>query len=49
MIEYRNNPEDNIVEITVEGKVTEADFDQVIAKLKADIKKHGKLRILEEK
>lgn len=48
MIEYRNNPEDNIVEITVEGKVTEADFDQVIAKLKADIEKHGKLRILEE-
>lgn len=48
MIEYRNNPDNNIVEITVEGKVTEADFDTVIAKLKADIEKHGKLRILEE-
>lgn len=48
MIEYRNNPEDNIVEITVEGKVTEADFDTVIVKLKVDIEKHGNLRILEE-
>ncbi|MUG91405.1 STAS/SEC14 domain-containing protein [Scytonema sp. UIC 10036] len=48
MIEYRNNPNNNIVEISVEGKITEADFDHVIAQLKADIEKHGKLRILEE-
>lgn len=48
MIEYRNNPDNNIVEITVEGKVTEADFDRVVSQLKADIEKHGKLRILEE-
>ncbi len=48
MIEYRNNTDNNIVEITVEGKITEADFDQVITQLKADIEKHGKLRILEE-
>ncbi|MGB3207335.1 MAG: STAS/SEC14 domain-containing protein [Crinalium sp.] len=48
MIEYRNNPNNNIVELTVEGKITEADFDQVIAQMKADINKHGKLRMLEE-
>ncbi|MEL6164382.1 MAG: STAS/SEC14 domain-containing protein [Cyanobacteria bacterium J06628_3] len=48
MIEYRNNPENNIVEISVEGKITEADIDQVVAQIKADIEKHGKLRILEE-
>ena len=47
MIEYRNS-DTNIVEISVEGKVTEADFDQVAAQLKSDIEKHGKLRILEE-
>ncbi len=48
MIEYRNNPKNNIVEIRVEGKVTEADLDQVVSQLKADIEKHGKLRVLEE-
>lgn len=48
MIEYRNNPENNIVELTIEGKVTAADFEQTVAQLKADIAKHGKLRLLEE-
>ncbi|NJN23327.1 MAG: STAS/SEC14 domain-containing protein [Acaryochloridaceae cyanobacterium RL_2_7] len=48
MIEYRNNPSSNVVELTVEGKITEADFDQVIVQLKTDIEKHGKLRLLEE-
>lgn len=48
MIEYKNNPDNNIVEICIEGKITEADFDRVISQMKSDIKKHGKLRILEE-
>ena len=48
MIKYRNNPDNNIVEISIEGKITEADFDRVSSQMKADIKKHGKLRILEE-
>ena len=39
MIEYRNNPNNNIVEISVEGKISEADFDRVIAQLKDDIEK----------
>ena len=46
--EYHNNPDNNIVEITIEGKITEADFDRLIEQVQADFKKHGKLRILEE-
>ncbi len=48
MIEYRNDPSNNIVEISVEGKITEADFDHVVSCLKADLEKHGQLKILEE-
>ena len=48
MIEYKNNPNNNIVEIIIEGVITEEDFDQMISRFKVDIAKHGKLRILEE-
>ena len=48
MIEYKNNLNNNIVEITVEGKITKADIEQTITQLKLDLKHHGKLRILEE-
>lgn len=48
MIEYKNNPNDNVVELTVEGKITEADFEQVVAQMTVDIEKHGKLRLLED-
>jgi hypothetical protein len=48
MIEYRNNLNNNIVEISIAGKITETDFDRVISQLKVDLEKHGKLRILEE-
>jgi SpoIIAA-like len=48
MIDYRNNASNNVVEITVEGKITEADFDRVVSQLKVDLQKHGKLRVLEE-
>lgn len=48
MIEYKNNASDNVVELVVAGKLTEADFDQVIVQMTADIEKHGKLRLLEE-
>ena len=47
MIEYRNS-DNNIAEITVEGKITESDFDRVSSQMKADIEKHGKLRLLEK-
>ena len=48
MIEYKNNPNNTVVELAIEGKLTEADFDSAIAHMKADIAKHGKLRLLEE-
>lgn len=47
MIEYKNYPDNNIAEISVAGKITEADFDRVSSQMKADINKHGKLRLLE--
>ncbi|MEM9092413.1 MAG: STAS/SEC14 domain-containing protein, partial [Cyanobacteria bacterium P01_F01_bin.53] len=48
MIDYRNNPDNNIVELTVEGTITTVDFESAIAQLKTDIQTHGKLRLLEE-
>lgn len=48
MIEYKNNLDSNIVEVTVEGKITKADIEETITQLKLDLKHHGKLRILEE-
>ncbi len=48
MIEYKNNLTSNVVELVVEGHLTESDLDQVIAQLKNDIATHGKLRLLEE-
>ncbi len=48
MIEYRNNPTSNVVELIVEGKITETDLDQVITQMKLDISRHGKLKLLEE-
>jgi hypothetical protein len=48
MIGYRNHPQTNIVEISIEGTIREADFDHITERLKADLNRHGKLRILEE-
>ena len=48
MIEYKNNLTNNIVEIIIQGKITEEDLNQVVSQLKVDIVKHGQLRVLEE-
>lgn len=48
MIEYRNNPNNNVVELTVDGKITTADFKSLVAKVDADFAKYGKLRVLED-
>ena len=48
MIDYKNNENDNIVELTIFGKITEDDLTRVTALLSDDIKKHGKLKLLEE-
>ena len=47
MIEYKNYPDNNLVEISISGKITEVDFDRVSSQMKADIDRHGKLRLLE--
>ena len=46
-IEYKNNLDSNIVEIYVDGKITETDLERVTSLLEVDLQKHGKLRILE--
>lgn len=48
MLEYISHPDSNVVELTIAGKITEADFDRVTAQMRVDIENHGKLRILEE-
>lgn len=48
MIFYTNIPGSNIVEICIAGEVTGLDSDRIAARLKADMEKHGNLRILQE-
>jgi SpoIIAA-like len=48
MIEYTRNPDNNIVKIIIEGKITEDDFERVVSQFKVDLEKHHKLRVLEE-
>ncbi|MBE9045568.1 STAS/SEC14 domain-containing protein [Pleurocapsales cyanobacterium LEGE 10410] len=48
MITYQKNSDNNIVEICVDGQITEADFERLANCLKADINEHGELRLLEE-
>ena len=48
MIEYKNNPDNSVVELAIDGKLAEADFKTLIAKVEADFTKHGKLRVLED-
>ncbi len=48
MIDYREDPVSNVVEITVDGKISRAEFDEIAGKLEAHIAKHGKVHLLEE-
>ena len=48
MIKYKGNPRNNIVEIYINDKITQSDFEQITTQLKADLQKHGQLRILEQ-
>lgn len=47
-LQYVSNLESNLVEIVVEGKVTESDYERIVPQLKADVERHGKLKVLEE-
>jgi len=46
--EYKEDPDSNIVELVIDGKVTKAEFDDIAAKMEAKIKKHGKIRLLKD-
>ncbi|MFZ0240655.1 MAG: STAS/SEC14 domain-containing protein [Desulfobacterales bacterium] len=48
MLEVRETPDSNIMEITVDGRITRADFDKAAVVLNKKIKEHGSLRLLEE-
>jgi hypothetical protein len=48
MIAYRRDPSGEFVEIVVDGAVSRAEFDDVAARLEAEIARHGKVRVLEE-
>ena len=47
MIEYRETAGTGVVEITVDGFVTETELRDIASRLEAFIKSHGKVRILE--
>ena len=47
MLDYREDAQAGVVEITVEGRVSRSEFDAVAAKLEAFIAANGKVRLLE--
>lgn len=48
MIEYREDPDSHIVEITVDGAISREAFDDIARRLEARIARDGKVRVLEE-
>jgi hypothetical protein len=47
MIEVREQPGTNIVEMTVSGSITAQEFDDALAVFKGAIERHGRIRVLE--
>lgn len=47
MIEVHEQPNSNIVEMTVSGSVTAQEFDGVLATFQSAIERHGRIRVLE--
>lgn len=48
MIDYREDPASNVIEIVVDGGISREEFEAIAAKLEAQIARHGKVRLLEE-
>lgn len=48
MLNYRDVPDSNIVEFTVDGHIDRADFDAVVAVINDNITRHGGVRLLED-
>lgn len=47
MFEFHRVPDTNILEFTVDGKVTRRDFDRVADEIERMIEAHGKIKIME--
>lgn len=45
---YHSSNDNNVVEIVVEGTITADDFEKVLPQMKADLQRHGKIKVLEE-
>lgn len=48
MLTYEKKPKTDYAEIVVEGKISDEEMNAVIEKMKADLDKAGKLKLLEE-
>ena len=46
-IDYKEHTEDNIVELSISGKLTKQEYESVTSQLEAFIDKHGTVKILE--
>ncbi len=47
MIEVREQPNSNIVEMTLSGSITAQEFDDALATMTNAIERHGRIRLLE--
>ena len=47
MIQYHTTPDSPIVEITVEGKITDHELREAIERMRGDLELNGKTRVLE--
>ncbi|MFP4061221.1 MAG: STAS/SEC14 domain-containing protein [Halochromatium sp.] len=47
MIEVQEQPNSNIVEMTVSGSITAQEFDNTLVTLTSAIERHGRIRLLE--
>lgn len=47
MILYHTTPDSLVIEVTVEGKVTDHELREVIERMRADLDLNGKTRVLE--
>lgn len=47
-VKYKEYPEQRLVELVVDGKVTQEDFNLIAGQMESFIKMHGKIKLLEE-
>ncbi|MDQ2878328.1 MAG: STAS/SEC14 domain-containing protein [Pseudomonadota bacterium] len=47
MLGHTTDPETGVIEITVDGAMTRADYDAVVAAIESAMTRHGKVRMVE--